>query len=116
MTPCLAPAVVDGKTAYHIRNISTKELLYVGSKHLDPNRRYALTWAGNAERDTAAMWMIEDVGARVEGEKGHLVRLKNVGVGEYLYCGSSMLDDSQRLVLTWTGNPNTDPAMVWSLL
>ena len=108
---------------YHVRNAHTKQLLYAGSKKLDPSRRYAFTWTGNADGDKAAMWFIEPLDATLEHRikpyekeaKGQQVRLKNVGLGEYLYCGSKMLDDGQRVVLTWIGKANTDPAMVWSL-
>lgn len=45
-----------------IRNVSSGEFLYTGSKKLDPSRRHALTWCGEANDDPAMLWeMIEAV-------------------------------------------------------
>jgi len=39
-----------------IKNTVLDELLYVGSKKLDPNRRFALTWTGEPNQDPAMLW------------------------------------------------------------
>ena len=47
------------KRSHHrirIRNCATSELLYTGSKLLDPHRRYALTWTGAPQEDPAMLW------------------------------------------------------------
>ena len=42
-----------------IRNSSTGEYLYTGSKTLDSSRRHALTWIGKANADPAMLWVLE---------------------------------------------------------
>ena len=94
---------------YHIENCSTGELLYVGSKLLDENRRYALTWMGDPNEDPAFVWKI------TEKTKG-FHHIENKQTGELLYVGSKMLDASKRHAVTWMGNPNNDPAMLWNIV
>ena len=95
---------------HHIANCTTGELLYVGSKTLDEDRRYALTWTGIPNNDPAFHWKI------ISKPKNSYVYIENKQTGELLYVGSKMLDDSRRHALTWRGSPNNDPAMRWKLI
>ena len=128
-----AGAVQGSRQLYRIRNCKADEQLYVGSSLLDASRRHALTWTGQPHQDPAMAWELLPVQpveyARThERKKGRGVdtdavtaansnayRIRNVSTGEFLYTGSNMLDANRRHALTWVGNPNKDPAMVWEL-
>ena len=117
-TWCLTPVAsgASGKeAACHVSNAHSKKLLHAGSEFLDPSRRYV--WVGHAEKDLAATWFIENIKSASAsgggGGGGRLIRLRNAKFGEYLYCGSKKLEGGQRVVLTWKGKANSDPAMVW---
>jgi hypothetical protein len=97
-------------TGYKLKN-NRGEFLYVGSKCLDDSRRYALTWVGNAYDDPAMLWKLVP-----EDKERALFRIRNIRTGEYLYVGSKTLDSQRRLALTWKGQANEDPAMVWEVL
>jgi len=92
-----------------IRNVKNGEFLYTGSNFLDPKRRHALTWCGEANDDHAMLWEVASC------QEPHVVRIRNVKTGEFLYTGSKKLDSDRRHALTWCGEANDDHAMLWEV-
>ena len=118
--PTDAKARGDGVIRVRICNEQRGEYLYVGSKLLDPDRRLALTWVGDANDDEAMLWDIVPAPGGQNSREGvsfpPICRIRNAATDEYLYVGSSMLDAARRYALTWVGEANSDPAMVWEIV
>lgn len=118
--PTDAKARGDGVIRVRICNEQRGEYLYVGSKLLDPDRRLALTWVGDANDDEAMLWDIVPAPGGQNAREGvsfpPICRIRNAATDEYLYVGSSMLDAARRYALTWVGEANSDPAMVWEFV
>lgn len=106
--------VHDGR--HRIWNAHVNELLYVGSKQLDQDRRCALTWTGRPNQDPAMVWQVSTSTASEPAAGTRRISIRNVQTDEYLYAGSKMLDPARRHALTWTGTPVKDPASTWELI
>lgn len=91
----------------------TEELLFVGGGILDSQRRFALTSIGGslAEPDPSRSWELVP-----HLNKPNQFKIRHICTREFLYCGSRTLDASRRHVLTWIGDHNEDPAMIWEIL
>lgn len=100
--------IVDGGR-FRIRNYQQDELLYAGSKMLDTDRRYALTWTGEPNKDPAMVWELTSDGSG-------RYRILNPSTGEFLCTGWKMLDKLRRYAFTWAGQPNDDLGMMWELI
>ena len=94
---------------HRIRHQQRGEFLYAGSSRLDASRRHALTWIGSDNGDPAMRWELIP-----RGETGSFL-IRNAKLNEYLYTGSSTLDSRSRYALTWVGEANEDPAMMWCI-
>jgi hypothetical protein len=106
-------------SALSMQNVCVKitssdgEDLYCGSQLLDFTRRHVLTQIGSSCIDeTKGVWEIEPL--RYESSS-LICRIRNVAHGEYLYVGSRLLDLDRARVLTWVGDHNGDPAMIWAI-
>ena len=90
------------------------EFLYVGSKLLDAARRLALTWMPlGQDMDPGMIWELQPF---PQSTTVMFYKIRNVERNEFLYVGSKLLEGTRRYALTWTGNPNQDPAFMWELL
>jgi hypothetical protein len=104
--------------AFSMQNVCVKitssdgEDLYCGSQLLDFKRRHVLTQIGSSIDETKGVWEIEPL--RMESSS-LICRIRNVAHGEYLYVGSMLLDLDRARVLTWVGDHNDDPAMIWAI-
>lgn len=87
------------------------EDLYLGSKVLDPSRRFALTWIGR-DSEFGKKWEL----VSANPSNPNLVRIRNVDYDEFLYVASKVLDEQRRLALSWIGDAGVDPCMVWELI
>jgi len=102
---------------------SDGEDLCCGSQLLDFKRRHVLTQIGSSIDETKGVWEIEPLkineteydGPRIARHKELICRIRNVAHGEYLYVGSMLLDLDRARVLTWVGDHNDDPAMIWAI-
>ena len=89
---------LGGSPLFRVRNVGEQEFLYVGSNTLPcGQRRRVLNWIGGGNVEgSAGVWEVCPIG-------GSTFKLRNHEKGEYLYVGSSSLDASRRLALTWIG-------------
>ena len=88
------------------------EYLYAGTKQLDSQRRYVLSWIpkdneGRPSNDVTTHWQLYFYGS--------YVGIKNVATAEWMFAGVSKLDYYRRYALTWigSGTPEDEDTMRW---